>query len=364
MAMDFPLNRFVQLWKKTSFKTVAYLCDNHLVLDRNYSNQTIVHHLDENLGLTSKGRVLSIHTPGYITKLTMPFAAPRDLSFGLRSFERLLRSDKCLATPHDGDVIVIRAGLVYRYRESMQIIGEIQGDCPLHRSTAIGASGDLYFGEYFMNPKRISVRVLRVRRNSPLEVAYVFPPGSIRHVHGIYSDPYVPTRLWITVGDEQGECYLYWTDDEFRTMHRIGDGSQWWRAVGLVFTPEKIVWGTDSPHMQNHFVSLGRQEMKLVVGQPVDGTIWYAGTTRDGLHFAGSSVEKGAGVLSNMARVWISKDAEKWEPIKSFEKDSYPMPHFKWGTISFPSGDFSSQKLWMSGEALCGLDGVSRLVLP
>lgn len=168
----------------------------------------------------------------------------------------------------------------------------------------------------------------------------------------------------MSVGDNDGECHLYWTDDEFASLSRIGDGSQLWRAVGLVFTPTKVIWGTDSPHRPNHFVSMDRLTGRLDLGQPVDGTVWYAGTTSDGVFFAGTSVEKGPGVTTNQARVYLSRDGLEWRPCASFTKDALPMPLFKWGTLSFPSGSFPVSRIWISGEALRGLDGVSQLLKP
>jgi hypothetical protein len=293
----------------------------------------------------------------------MPFRFPRDLSFGVRILERLLRADKCLVVPHAKAIVVIRSGKVYRWDERLVELGVIQGDCPLHASACSGKSGALYFGEYFMNPERGPVSVFRVCPSGErLEVAYVFPAGTLRHVPGVYRDPFHHRRLRVSVGDNDGECHLYWTDDEFNSLSRIGDGSQLWRAVGLVFTPTKVIWGTDSPHRTNHFVSWDRHNGELEVGQKVDGTVWYAGTTSDGIFFAGTSVEKGPGVTTNKASVYLSSDGHEWSPCVSFTKDALPMPLFKWGTLSFPTGTFPASRIWISGEALRGLDGVSQLL--
>lgn len=332
------------------------------ILDSDFSSCTLVHHLEPSLSLTSTGRTVCAQISGGTKRrVRMPFRFPRDLTFGLRVFERLLRADKCLAVPHDNSVVIIRAGRVYRWDERLEALGDIQGDCPLHASACIGNSGALYFGEYFMNPERAPVKIFRIVPGArQLTVAHVFPAGHIRHVHGIYKDPYCQDRLWVTVGDNDGECYLYWTDDEFTTLSRVGDGSQSWRAVGLVFTPEKVIWGTDSPHQPNHFVSWDRRTGQLDFGQPVDGTVWYSGMTSDGVFFASSSVEKGPGVTTSHAKVFLSRDGMKWEVRAAFAKDALPMPLFKWGTISFPSGLFPADRIWFSGEALRGLDGVSR----
>lgn len=339
---------------------------NQSLLDHDFSNCTIVHHLEPSLALTSAGRTIYAHPIGGRSRnVRLPFRYPRDMSFGIRILERLMRADKCLVVPHANAVVVIRGGKVYRWDDRLVELGDIQGDCPLHASACAGNSGALYFGEYFMNPDRGLVRIFRVcPKGESLEVAYVFPAGKIRHVHGVYRDPFHQGRLWVSVGDNDGECFLYWTDDEFASLSRMGDGSQLWRAVGLVFTASKVIWGTDSPHQTNHFVSWDRNTGKLEVGQQVDGTVWYAGTTSDGMFFAGTSVEKGPGVTTDQARVYLSRDGLEWSPCASFTKDALPMPLFKWGTLSFPTGTFPVSRIWVSGEALRGLDGVSQLLKP
>lgn len=214
-----------------------------------------------------------------------------------------------------------------------------------------------------MNPDRGEVKIWRVTGDEPtLEVAWRFPPGTLRHVHGIYADPFVPQRIWVTVGDNCGECFFYFTDNEFSSVHRIGDGSQLWRAVGLMFSESHLLWGTDSPAVPNAFMAMCRETGQVTRVQEVDGTVWYGGTTLDGWYFASSSVENGKSVVTDRARVWVSRDGFKWNCAASFRKDWLPMPLFKWGTISFPAGDYALDSLWICGEAIEGLDGRSMLL--
>jgi len=325
---------------------------------------TIIHFLDSESVIFSKGRRVTHVTRHGIVRIRLPFCFPRDLCFGFRLAERLLRADKCLCHPFRGGVVVIRGGIVYYWTHcESRRLGGIAGDTPLHRSACIGVSGSLYFGEYFMNPDRGEVKIWRVTGEAPtLEVAWRFSPGALRHVHGIYEDPFVPQRIWVTVGDLCGECYFYFTDDEFASIHRIGDGSQLWRAVGLMFSESHLLWGTDSPSMPNAFMAMCRETGQVTRMQEVDGTVWYAGRTLDGWYFASSSVENGLGVTTDQARVWLSRDGFKWTCAASFRKDWLPMPLFKWGTISFPAGYFPLESLWIFGEAIQGLDGRSMLL--
>lgn len=67
----------------------------------------------------------------------------------------------------------------------------------------------------------------------------------VRHFHGLFADPY-GDRLWATTGDTDTESAIgVLSADGFDP---IGSGSQRWRAVGLAFTPEAILWGVDSSY--------------------------------------------------------------------------------------------------------------------
>lgn len=331
----------------------------------NLEKATIVHFVDKDQMIFTRHRSIYIKSKEGLSKIIkLPFVFPRDLNFNIRLIERFTRADKChISKISNNCILIIRGSVVYLWKNELIKIGTIKGDCPLHSSSSIANSGNIYFGEYFMNPKRISVNIYRVNPIlNNIEVAYTFPSGSIRHVHCITKDTYFNNRLWVTVGDENGECFLYWTDDEFNSLNKIGDGSQLWRAVGLIFTKTHVCWGTDSPNYDNHFIRMQRSDNTIEIGQKVPGTIWYTGTTNDGLHYASCSVENGKAIRTQEALVYISRNALNWEIASSFRKDIWPMPIFKWGTISFPSGNFNSKNIWISGEALKKLDGCSKLL--
>jgi hypothetical protein len=222
----------------------------------------------------------------------------------------------------------------------------IQGDSVLHRSFSEDAQGNIYFGEYFMNPERRPVRIWRVAPDlKSWEVACELP--GVRHVHGIHADPFDPGVFWATVGDFAGECFLVRTQDGFQSTQRFGDGSQIWRAVNLFFTKESVNWLTDSNLELNHACRMKRVDGTLEVGQDIDCSAWYGCTTREGLHVAFTTVEQGPGILSNQSSVLLSRDAFHWEKVAGFKKDFWrPVKVFKYGVISCPEG-------------LVGLDGCS-----
>jgi hypothetical protein len=48
--------------------------------------------------------------------------------------------------------------------------------------------------------------------------------------------------------------------------------------------------------------------------------------------------------------------------VYEFKKDPWkPLQLFKYGVISCPSGEMSNESIYMSGEGLVGLDGVSLM---
>lgn len=293
-----------------------------------------------------------------------PFAAPRDFFGFSRPTARAMRADKAnIYVNRQGRVLGVRAGIVYRLGQEagLEPLFSIQGDSVLHGGICEDRNGWVFLGEYFMNPARGPVRIWRIAPDmDSYEIAHEFGPGEVRHIHGIYRDPYDEEALWATVGDYEGECYLYRSQDGFRTLERFGDGSQRYRAVRLYFTPDAVTWLTDSQMEQNHACRMRRSNGNLEIGQPLEAPTWYGATTREGLHLAFTTVEPGPAVRRNSAAILGSWDGFQWQEIHSFKKDAWrPMKLFKYGVISCPSGELSARSFPISGEGLRGLDGVS-----
>ena len=235
----------------------------------------------------------------------------------------------------------------------------IQGDCVLHGGICDDVEGWSYLGEYFRNPERGPVRIWRMSPDHNLhEVAHEFAAGSIRHVHGIYRDPFEDSALWVTVGDYAGECYILRTRDRFNSLERFGDGGQIYRAVKLFFTQEHVCWLTDSNLEQNYACRMDRAKSRLEMGQTIPNSTWYGATTADGLQIAFTTVEPGPAKQRDEAAVLVSDDGFTWHEVGAFRKDIWrPQRVFKFGVIACPSGTYSSDSVYLSGEGLRGLDG-------
>ena len=327
---------------------------------------TILHHVepDGTIWGTSGRKIYHKKNKAWALISTFPFAAPRDYFGFSRWTARAARADKCnIYVNTHGAIIGIRAGKVYAIHphQPPKELFEINGDSVLHGSICEDDKGWTYFGEYFMNPERDPVNIWRVSPNlKQWEAAHQFPASSIRHVHGIYQDPFKPGSFWIPTGDFENECYFFHTNDRFKSINKIGEGSQIWRAVRLFFTKDHICWLTDSNLEQNYACRMDRKTLSLEIGHEIDASAWYGAMTAEGNYFAFTTVEPGPGIKTKNSQILFSHDGFSWEVIKEHKKDFLrPMKIFKYGVISCPSGKMSEKDFYISGEGLVGLDGRS-----
>lgn len=332
-----------------------------------YPQITLIHQrlADGTLWATSGRSVVFSNGKGRWNQFgNFPFRIPRDLFAFSRPTTRATRADKCnLYINSLGRVIGIRAGIVYSIEKNQPFkpLFPIQGDCVLHRSICEDSLGWTYFGEYFMNPDRRPVRIWRISPDlKRWEVAHEFSPAQVRHVHGVYADPYENGAFWVTVGDLEGECFLLKTTNRFQSFQQFGDGSQDFRAVNLFFTSHSICWLTDSNLKINHAFRLDRKSSRVEKGQELDASVWYGCSTREGVFLSFTTIERGPAIRSQSSAILVSEDAFHWQKVYEFKKDFYrPFQLFKYGVISCPVGEMSLNDIYLSGEGLVGLDGCS-----
>ncbi len=324
---------------------------------------TIIHHLDDKGGMwATYGRnVLYRMGKSWQPFAMFPFSYPRDLFAFSRPTARAMRSDKCnIYSNRFGKTLGIRGGWVYKIeRDRADPIFQIQGDCVLHRSISEDIEGNFYFGEYFMNPERQPVHIWRVSYDlRQWQVAHEF--DKVRHVHGVFRDPNADNVFWISVGDFKDECFILRTDDCFKSFTQFGNGSQIWRAVNLFFTEDHVCWLTDSNLESNFACRMSRKTGEMETGQYQDSSTWYGCTISDGTYLAFTTIERGPAIKSDESSVLMSDDAFHWKKIFGFKKDFWkPVQVFKYGVISCPSGVMNADGIYLSGEGLVGLDGIS-----
>lgn len=326
-----------------------------------------VHYADDEWVILSCGRtirLLSRH--GLQHSLRLPSTYLERACQTARLPRRALRLDKMAVVPVFGDsdtpsLVVVRGGRAYRIEPETGSIAQTltlrQSRNPMHQSICVTASGIIVQAEYGANPERRGVPVYASRdRGSTWEMVYELPAGSARHVHSCNWDP-VDRRIWICTGDFDGENFLLSADEEFMSVEWIGDGSQDWRTCGLLFEPDAVYFGMDSPLESSFVMRLDRKTRILERMQPLPGPVWYSKMLSDGWMLMATAVERGPAVESRRAKIFASRCGTHWVPVASHAKDLWPMPWFKNGTINFADGVQSSKRFFFSGEALRGLDG-------
>lgn len=306
------------------------------------------------------------------TNLTLPFAAIgavdaplwRRAASYLRPLQRLLRfmfynvieaADGSLFVTFDRSLGVVRCG---RFQP---LAGLVRPSRFLRSACAVASDGRIYVGEYLQNNQRGPMHVYRwVPGANRLEVVHTFPAGSIRHVHGIYFDPY-GGYLWCVTGDNGNEARIMRTGDGFRTIETVGGGDETWRCVSLLFTDEGIYYGMDAEFVANAVYCIDRRTLARTRLGEINGPVYYSCARGQDLFFA-VTAELCPSQTDTMAALWHLGEDQDLRRLISFGKDRLPVGPFMPGTLSFPTGPGLSDRFWFSGTSLVGADQVTFCV--
>ena len=333
------------------------------MIENNLKN-AIVHFSNQDTIIQSTGRIITIykHSTKLKTTIKLPFSFPRDFYFNIPLLKRLLRSNakEVIYDDISGKLIIIRNASVYLINESTyNLLGTIDGDAPLFNSHCTH-NGIIYFGQYDQNKTRKSSKIYKIDEENKISIAHAFLPGEIRHVHSITNDLYIKDRIWITTGDNDGECMLLYTDDNFKNILNIGDKSQDFRIVNLGFSKDYLFYGTDNLIKKNYIYRQNRSDGKRKKVLSIKQTAWFLKQDKKGNAILGTTVEKGKGCQVNYSSIYFSRDlGMNWLELLRIPKDIYPMPLFKWGSVSFSNGAESLDDLFINVESLMYLTGKS-----
>ena len=216
----------------------------------------------------------------------------------------------------------------------------IQGSRPL---SVCLSKGIVYYGEYRRNRRRVPVHVWSSRNcGKTWTPAWKF--DGVRHIHGVYHDPYTE-QIWVCTGDRDSESGLWVSDNGFKDLKRVVGGSQQSRVVKLLFTREFIYFGSDSPLEKNFIYRLERDTHRVHRLQAVGGSVFHGCKVGNVLHFS-TAVEPGQVNTTRRAEVWQSRNGINWRRIISLKKDFWDMRLFQYGQIFFPDGDGDCRHLY------------------
>ena len=93
-----------------------------------------------------------------------------------------------------------------------RLLGPVNGSRPM--ALCVSDSGGIYYGEYRSNAERKKINIWSFDKLKN-KWGSVWCFDNIRHVHGVFSDPYT-SNLWITTGDEDHESAIWMTQDRFK----------------------------------------------------------------------------------------------------------------------------------------------------
>lgn len=219
----------------------------------------------------------------------------------------------------------------------------------------------IFFGEYFQNVENVPVNIYQLDvETGTLKVAYTFGQGEINHIHGLFFDKFAK-RIWVVTGDDDGECIIGYTEDEFKHFKIVFRGGQEYRCCQMFFYPDYIVYATDSQFISNVIKKIDRQTLEITELQSVQGSVIKGGQT-DNVSYLSTTVEPSKVNMDNHVYLWVTKDGLKWDMRYVDEKDGWPAV-FQFGTFEFPhyEGEIKD-KLYFSGRAVKCLDGKSTYI--
>jgi len=244
---------------------------------------------------------------------------------------------------------------VYKNGELVEITGIDKKFKILRGGCAIDNEGGAFFGEYFSNYERLPVNIYYLKKNETnADVVYTFPRGEIRHVHGLFWDPYT-FDIWCTTGDIGRECKIIKSSNKFKTIETVGSGDETWRAVSLIFTSTHIYYGMDAEFLINKIYRINRKNYLREEIGTIDGPVYYSKKIYENKILFSVAAEGAPSQQLNNASLWLVDDCNILK-LLDFKKDIYPnilLP----GTIHFPLGDqLSKDDLFINFNCLSKLD--------
>ena len=212
-----------------------------------------------------------------------------------------------------------------------------RGNKPGHQGVCITPNGYLFFGEYTLNSQRDHDTCLyrSIDHGKTFQVVLTLRKDCVRHIHFVKWDPFAEC-LWMGTGDEDFENLLMLSRDYGETWEIIGKGSQDWRAIGICFEKDYIIWGTDAGSVpdQNHIIRMNRKTYQYEIIANAEGPCHGCASFVDGKVYISTGVEGGENEKDRIARL-KKVDADKVDNIVQFSKDIWPLI-LQYGVIRFP----------------------------
>lgn len=274
-----------------------------------------------------------------------------------RLFRQLFREGLHHLLPlPNGDVFVTakkKAYLVDKEGNVKSVFQGYLGNKPGHQGVCITPNGDIFFGEYTLNPERDhDTKLYRsVDGGSSFDCVLTLKKEEVRHIHFIKYDPYEDC-IWLGTGDRDEECKLMRSFDNGDTWETVGEGSQNWRAIGVCCTKKYLIWGTDAGSVpdQNRIIRMNRETHTLELLTEGEGPCHGCGSFADGRVFISTGVEGGENEKDRFARLKEVSDTGI-KDVYLMKKDIFPLI-VQYGVIRFPLGTENTDKVVFTAMGL------------
>ncbi len=184
--------------------------------------------------------------------------------------------------------------------------------------------GSVFSGEYFYNKKRSQVDVFRSDDNGGTwHIAHRFEPGQIRHIHCMMHDKRTGSMIILT-GDTDKESKVLATEDQFKSLKILAQGSQQTRAVSILPTDGGYFLATDTPYEQNYiqFLSFSGELRSLC---PISGSCLSACQVGDWSLF-GTAAEPSQVNRDSSVTVYATRNGHEWLVLARWLTDRWSWP--------------------------------------
>lgn len=233
-----------------------------------------------------------------------------------------------------------------------------QGNKPGHQGVCVTPDGTIFFAEYLLNTNRDKeINLWRSLDNGQsFQVIKSWKPGDIRHLHFVKWDKY-EACLWLGTGDygENGsENRLYRSKDDGENWELIGQYSQDWRAIGVCFTEDSLLWGTDAGSCPDtvHFIKMDRKTHQIEIIDDLEGPCHGCASYSDGRALFSTGVEGGENEKDDYARLKEFRNG-RCETLWQVRKDIWPLI-LQYGVMRFPLGSENCDKVVFTTLGLKG----------
>lgn len=226
---------------------------------------------------------------------------------------------------------------------------------PMNRGICTSSTGITYVADYVPNKRRRDpIRIFGSRDLRSFEPVWEFPPGDIRHIHALIPDPEDCQRIWVLTGDEDPECRVLFTDDEFRSMGVFLSEGQRTRVTDMIIQDGNLIWGMDSPMATSFLLSASKKSpgsIRKLLELP--GSAYYMTRNGAGGVYLGTTAEPGPAAKDHYGHIFGSKPDGGWEEILRRRNDPFPQR----GIFYFPRGILPENYLVYSQRALFPQEG-------